>query len=1180
MSDLSVPREPLPSPTPEATPPPVPSSPRAKRIRRIATALLALLVLAAIVSFWAYDTLPKRVDKQQTFVFGQTQFEPGGQAVARILVRNALDSQPIPDAEVRVSLKPKEGGRAISVFQGKTDKQGALGAEFVVPQDAAANSTLLVEARSPLGRDQVKQDVSVKRSYKLLLTTDKPVYQPAQTIHMRALALSALDMRAIKEGDIDFLVEDPKGNKVFRRTVSSSSFGVAAADFVLADELLHGDYKITVSLGDTSSEKTVSVKRYVLPKFAIKVNTERTYYLLGQRVAGTVQCDYFFGKPVVDGQVEIVGTVFDVQEAQVVNIQGRTGPDGAYRFEFDLPQYFAGRGLEKDQADFSLKVSVVDQAEHTEQTSKVLPIAKGPIVIEVVPEAGTIKPGVENKLYILTSYPDGTPARTRLSLQFDWGPAQLTTGEYGLAEYAFTPSKGYVRIPLLIIASDEKGQSAQKQVDIEAETGMGVVLLRPERAIYRLGDTMRLVVLTSVRAGSVFLDIVKGGQTLSTRALDVDPQSGKAECAVDLSGDLFGTLTLHAYKVLADGSLIRDTRVVAVDAPRDVTTQIEADREVYRPGEMAKLSFRTRTSSGPVQSALGIAIVDESVFAVMEQDPGFAKLYFLLQKELLEPKYQVKGFTLPEVFTSTEDLPLRNIQDSAARAAWAPLPAGAMAMSINSRPPKIEAAQFARAKGLNRISSLYLLALLLPPLGLWITVILGLRATGILNKALGRFALTLLVLTLGGPFLCVGIYFFIQAGGGLIAFLILAGFLLSWLVSFIAFSAYAWGTPDARARIVWLFVVAWVALAIVLVAALAQGTNPNGWLAAWAVLAYLGGLLALLLFGAGLYLEGRRRPSIFVHALALLFIPAVISAAALPTVARYSSLIKTLGDPAVYVGPLGWLSGCSPRLIEGSGLGRGLFGLPGAVPVEKVVKETVVVEAEAQKGKPEQQAAGQAPRVRQFFPETLLWLPELVTDQGGFASLEVPMADSITTWRATVLASTQEGQFGFSNAALRVFQDFFVDIDLPVVLTQNDEVSIPVAVYNYLREPQDVRLEVAPAGWFELQDQPTKSLRIAANDIEVVYFRLKVLQFGEQAFQVTAWGERMSDAIRRSVTVVPDGRLFRRSKSDWLREDSLIRTNVPAEAITGTARIEVKVYPGVVSQVVEGLEKILRLPYG
>jgi len=72
----------------------------------------------------------------------------------------------------------------------------------------------------------------------------------------------------------------------------------------------------------------------------------------------------------------------------------------------------------------------------------------------------------------------------------------------------------------------------------------------------------------------------------------------------------------------------------------------------------------------------------------------------------------------------------------------------------------------------------------------------------------------------------------------------------------------------------------------------------------------------------------------------------------------------------------------------------------------------------------------------------------------------------------------------------------------------------------------------------------------------------------------------MSDAIKRSVAVVPDGRLFRKSKSDWLRQGALITTTVPLESIAGTQRIEVKIYPGVVSQVMEGLEKILRLPHG
>lgn len=1172
---------------------PVPSpTPRAQRIRWILTGVLVLALVAAILGTWVYNTLPQRLDSQHTLVFGQTQFAPGSSSAVRVVVRNTKDSQPVPNADVKVSLAPKDGGQTVTLFQGKSDQNGTVGASFTIPETVTSSQTIIVETRSQVGADQVKQPVTVKRSYKLLLTTDKPVYQPAQTIHMRALALSTIDMKVAKDADIGFLVEDPKGNKVFRKTVKSSEFGVSAADFVLADEILHGDYKITVSLGDTTSEKTVNVKPYVLPKFAVKVSTDRSYYVPGQHVAGTVQSDYFFGKPVTEGQVQVIGWVYDVQQTQVVDIQGETDDKGAYRFEFDLPRYFAGRGLEKDQAEFSLQVSVVDQAEHTEQTSKVLPIAQNPIVIEAVPEAGTLKPGVENKLYILTSYPDGAPARTKLSLTVGGQAAQLATGEYGLAEYAFVPASGSKSMPLSITATDEKGQSAQKRVDLAADTGAGVVLLRPDRATYRVGDTMHLTALTSQNFGSMFLDIVRDGQTLSTRSEQV--KDGRAEFAVDLSGDLYGALALHAYKVLADGSIIRDTRVVVVDAPRDVTTEITADHEVYRPGDVAKLSFRTRAASGPVQSALGVAIVDESVFAVMEQDPGFAKLYFLLQKELLEPKYQIKGFTLPEVLTPTVDSQLRATQDTAVRAAWAPLPASAMTMKVNSRPEKVQTAQKNRVTGLNLVSNWILVGLILVPVGLWVTAIVGLHMTGILGKTFGRWGLTLLVLTFVAPFTCIGFISALTAlssmfsgaayrtGQQLVA-LIMAMFLLAWLAAVIAFSVYAWLKRDERARIIWVLLLAWIALGIVLVVLGTLSAQPSGVLGFFAILAYLAGLLALLLFGVGLWIEGRRWPSVAAFAIVLLFIPAMLAAALMPEMAQSLDVVRAIGNPVVYVGPVGWLSGCAPGSAPGQDIVPGLpfLGGLGAAPPSAMLNAPVPTAAPASgKAETQPQAAGQAPRVRQFFPETLLWAPELKTDASGFAAIEVPMADSITTWRVTALASTQDGKLGFSNSALRVFQDFFVDIDLPVALTQNDEVAIPIAVYNYLPDQQNVRLQVKQDVWFELQDTPEKTLQIAANDIDVVYFRIKVKQFGDQSFQVTAWGDKMSDAIKRSVAVIPDGRSFRKSKSDWLRQGASITTTIPVESIAGTQRIEVKIYPGVVSQVVEGLEKILRLPHG
>ena len=114
------------------------------------------------------------------------------------------------------------------------------------------------------------------------------------------------------------------------------------------------------------------------------------------------------------------------------------------------------------------------------------------------------------------------------------------------------------------------------------------------------------------------------------------------------------------------------------------------------------------------------------------------------------------------------------------------------------------------------------------------------------------------------------------------------------------------------------------------------------------------------------------------------------------------------------------------------------------------------------------QAAAEPPRLRQYFPETMLWLPEAVTDANGKLSIDVPVADSITTWRITALASTQDGRLGSTTSPLRVFQDFFIDLNLPQALTVGDEVSLPVGVFNYLDQEQTVKIEVTKAAWFVL----------------------------------------------------------------------------------------------------------------
>ena len=128
--------------------------------------------------------------------------------------------------------------------------------------------------------------------------------------------------------------------------------------------------------------------------------------------------------------------------------------------------------------------------------------------------------------------------------------------------------------------------------------------------------------------------------------------------------------------------------------------------------------------------------------------------------------------------------------------------------------------------------------------------------------------------------------------------------------------------------------------------------------------------------------------------------------------------------------------------------------------------------------------AAPAARVRSYFPEALYINPEIVTDQNGVASITIPLADSITTWRMAMVASTMHGALGSGASSLKVFQDFFVDLDLPVTLTQGDRVSIPVAVYNYSAARRDVRLELKKEDWFALvDDNADKTVTVDAGQV-------------------------------------------------------------------------------------------------
>ena len=155
---------------------------------------------------------------------------------------------------------------------------------------------------------------------------------------------------------------------------------------------------------------------------------------------------------------------------------------------------------------------------------------------------------------------------------------------------------------------------------------------------------------------------------------------------------------------------------------------------------------------------------------------------------------------------------------------------------------------------------------------------------------------------------------------------------------------------------------------------------------------------------------------------------------------------------------------------------------------------------------------------------------------------------------------------------------------MPVTLTQGDRVSIPVAAYNYAGAAGNVALELKPEDWYTLvDDAANKSVAVESGRVGSAQFTLEAKRIGK--FKLTlaahmAGGANRADIVVREIEVVPNGREQNLVFNGRLESTAWHDVNFPAGAIPDAEKIFVRLYPGPLSQVIEGMDAILRMPGG
>jgi len=1006
-------------------------------------------------ALWGRRSLFLAVPTTETQLLAPDKLRTGAASHLRVLTRNPSSGAAQTGVPVRVQLQRSEDD-IVELFVGRTDELGQLSAPIAPGDELAGEGTLVVSVDAPGQPQELRATVAVERATKILLTTDKPLYQPGQLMHLRALALRRPGLEPEVEQPVVFEVFDGKDNKVERVSVDTDAYGVAATTFRLAREVNMGHYRITAALQDAATEKVVTVERYSLPKFDVDLELDRDVYLAGSRLEGTVRVRYFFGAPVAGGTIGLQAATLDAGRSIFADLTGATNEEGLYRFELQLPQYLVGLPLEQGGGLVELNLLVTDTAGQSRTVARTLRIAKAPLEVVVVPESGQLVPGLVNFLLVRSMDAAGRPVAAHHEVEIDGRAAPaFDTDADGMASLAVeVPGEA---LELKLVSEDAQGNRVESEHSLKSDGAAleGAVLLRTDRALYSVGERMQIDVATVGAPDRIYLDVIRGGQTVLTQILEPD-KGGVASYDLDLASDHAGALQVDAYYLALGSSLRRDSKLVYVEAADALNIQVESDAEVYGPGNEARLRFVVTDADGVGKAAaLGVQVVDEAVFGLMEFRPGLERTYFRIESELGAPRYQIGVPSLPALTSDPNAASDEATQQQARLLFAATDTADAYPISINT---------FAGAQAK--------VATLVRPL--------------------------------------------VQQRGDAY---------LSRLQELVRAGLANESTLAARVES-------------------GYGRTYDPWGKALRTSMADASTIRVLSLGPD---ERLGSPD---------------------DVELSYPLYKALPAQDPSDGP--WPADMADDDGDFAGGAWENEANRGEAPPG-------VPDAEEQGGGG---GGGERPRVRRDFPETLFVEPALITDGTGVAELTLPLADSITTWRLSALGNSMDGALGSTDFGVRVFQDFFVDIDFPATLTRGDEYSVPVALYNYLDEPQSVTLEIETGDGFELLGPASIRVDLDPGAVDGLRVPVRALRVGLHELTVFAMGDREQDAVARTVEVVPDGVEDRSVSSGRL--EGVVRRDVriPASAIEGSGKLIVKIYPGLFAQVVEGLDGVLRMPSG
>ncbi len=534
---------------------------------------------------------------------------------------------------VRLALL-KDGQR---VSESYSIVRGTSSVPLQVPRMARGDFEL--EVSGPGFTDRAK--LRVEAGTLVFVETDKPIYKPGQTIHIRVITLD-IDLKPWP-AEVTVEVQDAKGTRVFKKDVSTDDYGMTSLDMPLSTEPNLGTWKVTARLGDRVAEVDVRVEEYVLPKYEVDVGTEKDWVLASEPIRGKVAAEYTFGKPVV-GEVEIVASRYVGQWEEYARLTRDL--DGQVEFELPPVSYVAGVPGARGMGNVTLEVTVREKATgYEEKSTHLLTVASTPISLQVIPESNAFKPGLPFSFLVVTETPDGQPvdAQVQLNLSYmdrDFDSLEQETvrvaTEQGKAIARTTPPKDSVSLNLEATATSRvEGEESQAYATLALQAGYSpsgnfIHLEQVSGGTPRVGGTIRFHVHSTREASSFYYEVISRGRVIFSQV------SRSPDIAITVTHLMAPSSRLLVYQVLPSSEVAADFLPFEVEADYPHQVEVAFSQEQVRPGDGVDIQLQTQ---GPAR--VGLVAVDRSVFILAENRLNLQQVFDELERLYQQPQVEL-----------------------------------------------------------------------------------------------------------------------------------------------------------------------------------------------------------------------------------------------------------------------------------------------------------------------------------------------------------------------------------------------------------------------------------------------------------------------------------------------------------------------------------------------------------